>query len=334
MYKIKKIAFYPYIKNDGIGTYIKSIGNRIQYDYIESKFHPLSPLQFLYPIISKYKVIHVPNFYVPLICNSKILCTIQDITPLLDRKLFSYFIRKYIKFRIYWSLIRSNHIIFTSYYTKNETLKMFPFVKNFSIIPLGVEINKINIKEIKIDYKEKKYFLIVGRKKNNKNINNILIAFSKVAKKYDVHLFILGKKDKFDKIINKFMYKNNLVDKIHFKGFVSDQELNQYYSNALGLIYVSLYEGFGLPIIEAMGNSCPVITSNTSSMPEVAGDAAILVNPYKINDIKNAIQSLYENKNIRKTLINKGLDNYKKFSCIHMAEKTSVIVNKLVNDYD
>ena len=333
MYKNEKIAIYPHIKSDGIGTYIRSIGNIIQYDYIDGKFHPLSPLQFLYPIISKYKIIHVPNFYVPLICNSKIICTIQDITPLLDKQLFSYIIRQYIKLRIFWSLKRSCHIIFTSHFTKNETLKLFPFVKNFSVIPLGINIKRTNIK-INLNKKKLKYFLIVGRKKSNKNINNILIAFSRIAKKYDIHLFILGKKDKYDNIIKKFSLRNNLSNNIHFKGFVDDEELNQYYSDSLGLIYASLYEGFGLPILEAMGNSCPVITSNTSSMPEVAGDAAILVNPYDINDIKNAIQSLCEDKNLRKILINRGLDNYKKFSCYSMAEKTSLILNRLVKYND
>lgn len=329
MYKNKNFAIYPYIKEDGIGTYIKSIGKRIHYDYIDGKFHPLSPLQFFYPIISKYKVIHVPNFYVPLICNSKIICTIQDITPLLDKKLFSYIIRKYIKFRIFWSLKRSDYIIFTSNFTKKETLKIFPFIKYYSVIPLGIEIKKINTK-IKIDHKELKYFLIVGRKKNNKNIKNMLIAFSRISKKNNIHLFILGKEDKYDKFINKFSKENNLTNNIHFKGFVSDEELSQYYSNSLGLIYASLYEGFGLPILEAMGNSCPVITSNTSSMPEVAGNAAILVNPYEIDDIKNAIQSLCEDINLRNKLIDRGLENYKRFSYNNAAEKTLLVLNKLI----
>ena len=173
----KKIAIYPFIDKDGIGTYLNGLCQEISYDKIKSRVHPLSPIQFLTPLITKYDIIHVPNFYVPLICNSKIICTIQDITPILDKKLFNSFIRLYIRIRISWSLIRSSHIIFTSNFTKNETLKSFPFVKKFTVIPLGLETN---------------YNLTSKHKKKLKNliifyllvVKNII----KISKEYLMHL--------------------------------------------------------------------------------------------------------------------------------------------------
>ena len=97
-----------------------------------------------------------------------------------------------------------------------------------------------------------------------------------------------------------------------FLGFVPDDELVTLYRNAIALIYPSLYEGFGLPILEAMVNECPVVCSNTSSLPEVAGEAAIYFNPYSTESLKEAIVELLRQD--RKKVIEKGLENARRFS--------------------
>ena len=95
-------------------------------------------------------------------------------------------------------------------------------------------------------------------------------------------------------------------------------------------IYPSLYEGFGLPILEAMSCGCPVITSKTSSMPEVSGDAAILIDPYEENEMSNAMYEVLTNDELRRSLIRKGFKRYKKFSWEKTAEKTLEIFKMFV----
>ena len=325
----KKIAIYPFIDKDGIGTYLNGLCQEISYDKIKSRFHPLSPIQFLTPLITKYDIIHVPNFYVPLICNSKIICTIQDITPILDKKLFNSIIRLYIRIRISWSLIRSSHIIFTSNFTKNETLKSFPFVKKFTVIPLGLETNYNLTSKHKKKIEKFDYFLLVGRQKHNKNFKRVFNAFSKIALINNLHIVIVGNPESIRDQIKKLTSNKDVINRVHIRGKVSTECLINYYKNAIALVYVSIYEGFGLPILEAMHHGCPVITSNTSSMPEVSGKAAYLVNPYEENEIAKSMQIINKDLELRTKLKKEGLRQIKKFPLAETIRKTNEIINSI-----
>lgn len=109
---------------------------------------------------------------------------------------------------------------------------------------------------------------------------------------------------------------------IYFKGYVSNDELLNYYKNALALVYPSLYEGFGLPILEAMSLGVPVITSDRAPMPEVAGEAAIYVDPEDESSIKSAMERLVNDEHLRKSLKSQGFERSKKFDCKSAAQKT------------
>jgi glycosyltransferase involved in cell wall biosynthesis len=150
-----------------------------------------------------------------------------------------------------------------------------------------------------------KYFLFVGTLDPRKNFQRILQAFVMLNPQvHNVHLVLVGARGWKNKEFLGEMEAHSLRDHIHLLGYVDRDELGLFYRNALCLLFPSLYEGFGLPILEAMACGTPVITSNVSSMSEVAGDAALLVNPYDVDAIAEA----------REQLVDKGLERINKFS--------------------
>ena len=327
MIKNKKIGFYPYIEKDGIGRYISEVNKHLQIDTIKSKYEILSPMQFLFEKINNYDLLHIPNFLVPIRKTAKIVCTIQDIIPLLDKNLFRYEQRLYLKQRISWSLKKADHIIFTSNNTYKDVTSIFNFNNNYSIIPLGVTKPLQNLKRPKNQLK--KYFLHVGRRRTHKNIQNIIRAFSQFdTEKYD--LVLAGSKDKNDDELDKLALKLGIQKSVKFTGKLSDRELAEFYENAIALIYPSLYEGFGLPILEAMSYKCPVITSNRSSMKEISNNSALMVDPENISDLSSAMSSLIKNQDIRAQFVQKGLRNIKNFEWENTSKKTLEIYSSLL----
>jgi glycosyltransferase involved in cell wall biosynthesis len=136
----------------------------------------------------------------------------------------------------------------------------------------------------------------------------------------DIKMLVVGNKmyrtQAIDDTYNKMQYRERVV----FMGHLDTGELNRVYSAAMALAYVSYFEGFGIPIVEAFQSDCPVITSKVTSMPEVAGDAAILVDPFNVEEIAAALSSLLHSGELRKELIEKGRRQVKKFSWDQSAE--------------
>jgi glycosyltransferase involved in cell wall biosynthesis len=133
----------------------------------------------------------------------------------------------------------------------------------------------------------------------------------------------------------KFSSDMTLIDslgireRIHFTGYVQPDEIPALYNMASAFVFPSIYEGFGLPILEAMACGCPVITSTTGYAPEVAGDAAMLVNPYRPDEIGNAIQQVLNDAPLRSRLIEKGLQRVKEFSWRKTAQDTIALFESL-----
>lgn len=165
------------------------------------------------------------------------------------------------------------------------------------------------------------YFLTVSSLNYRKNFITVLKAFSKFCESNQYgSLYIVGdlKCDSFNGIDIR-AYKNN--ERIKFLGRVSDVELIEYYSNAVAFVFPSLYEGFGIPAIEAQACGCPVISSNSSSLPEVLGESALTCNPLDANRFAELMNDVFNNENLRANLIAKGYENVKRFSWNESAKK-------------
>ena len=327
-----KICIYPGIVKDGIGSYIAGINKYLKLPIIPYIGSALSPWFFLKKPPPNYNLIHVPHFVVPFFSsNAKIVCTIQDITPLVFDSGFNIIKKYYLFIRIYWSIKYSDYLIFTSLNTYNDVTRLFGEVKNYSIIPLAVDIER-PINNIPFLFlKDSPYFICVGRRRPHKNTHRIIEAFASFSTHTNHHLVFVGAEDKYDVRYLALAIRLGIQQRVHFVGKVSQQALSEYYSSAVGLIFPSLYEGFGLPILEAMICGCPVITSSVASMPEVAGQAALYVDPSDVNSISSAMTFLADSEDVRKNLISKGYDQVKLFSWKESALKTIEVYQKVLS---
>ena len=160
------------------------------------------------------------------------------------------------------------------------------------------------------------YFVYVGSIHPRKNVKNLLLAFEQFKKETgsDFKLLIVGRKAWDFEEVDTTHANMQFKDDVNFLGHIPPAELADIVASAYAMVYVSLFEGFGIPIIEAMGCDVPVITSNTTSMPEAAGDAALLVNPLSVGDIASAMKKLAGDADLRNELISKGRNQLKKFS--------------------
>ena len=176
------------------------------------------------------------------------------------------------------------------------------------------------------------YFYFVGSLQKRKNLTNLFRAFDLFKEKTqsNVKLVIVGSKKwwkgEIEDTFNAMRFKNEVV----FTGRLPLEEVNRIASASIGLVFVSFFEGFGVPPLEAYRSSTAVITSNTSSMPEIAGEGALYADPYNVNSICEAMIRLYSNPSLREELIKKGQEQAKKYSWNKTAELVWKAIEKVL----
>ncbi len=203
------------------------------------------------------------------------------------------------------------------------------FVKKIFVIPLGV--TKSLLPKLNQEYQEvkdsKQYFLFVGTLEPRKNLLRLIEAMASLPKhlKDSTDLIIVGGKGWGGLNIHVLIEKFNLKNNVKILGYTSDDDLRSLYSRALFLVMPSLYEGFGLPLVEAMAWGVPSLTSNISSMPEVVGNAGILVNPFDVKSISIALEKLLTDGGYRQTLSKNAFERSRYFNWDVSAKKTMEI---------
>lgn len=211
-----------------------------------------------------------------------------------------------------------------------DIIRYFKIPENkIKVIYLGVDEDYKPLSETEIRKVRQKYhlnypfILYVGSLISHKNIPTLIKAFYKL-KKYGLphKLVITGKRGWKYKNIFEIISKLNLQKDVVFTGYVQREDLPALYNAADLFVYPSLYEGFGLPPLEAMACGTPVITSNTSSLPEVVGNAGIMVDPYDIDGLAKAMYEVLTNEGLRAELRKRGLERAKMFSWKKTAEET------------
>ncbi len=278
---------------------------------------------------SKVDLMHFPHFNVPILYRMPFIITIHDL--ILKRfptrrastmGPIKYWLKSLAYRLVIFSAVkRAKKIISVSNFTKKDILKYFKIKsKKIEVIYEGVPSE---LSESNISFNSVPYLLYVGNAYPHKNLERLILAFNKLSKnKKDLKLVLVGEIDYFYKQLQK-MGSSNIV----FKDFVSDDELSILYQNASLYVFPSLYEGFGLPPLEAMTYNLPVVSSSSSCLPEILGDAAIYFNAENIDDMIDKIKLVLNNKELQKELILKGKKQIKKYSWEKMVKNILRIYN-------
>ncbi|PIS09176.1 hypothetical protein COT75_02865 [Candidatus Beckwithbacteria bacterium CG10_big_fil_rev_8_21_14_0_10_34_10] len=260
------------------------------------------------------------------------ITTVHDLAPLIYSKLHHPKIVKVFKRKLKLVKKESNIIIAVSKNTKKDLIKRLGIKeKRIRVIYEGLNNNFLKAKA-DLDFVKKlnlKKFIVSDAIKNpRKNLKNLVKAFEKIEDN-DLFLVLFGQplwaKEKQSSIIKQ----SNKKDKIIVLDYLSAGQLKALYQKSLGAVFPSFYEGFGLSLLEAMSVGCPVVAANTSSLPEVTGEAGILVNPHKAEDIKRGIKRILEDKTKKEELIKSGFKQINKFSWEKTAEQTLKIYRSI-----
>lgn len=319
------------IKMSGIGTYIQNLMKNGCYDIalgrkeeIETVKNDIQTIEFDAPIYGikeqlkfpykelrkqKPDVLHVPHYNVPIFYRGKMVVTIHDLTHLvLPEFLPNKFAYLYAKFMIWIALKKATKVITVSQNTKSDILKMFKINPDkIEVIYNGVGEEFVKKEKQEIEYlyekfnipKNKKLIMYVGNLKPHKNLERLLEAYSKIEDIDSTCLLLVGKAFSNYNVLGEKEKLLKIENRVIHTGIVSQEELVDLYNLADLFVFPSLYEGFGIPILEALACGTPVICSNTSSMPEVGGDVVTYVNPLDIEQITKSIEKeLIEDKKI------------------------------------
>lgn len=279
--------------------------------------------------------------YLSLSTKFKSLAVIHDLNFEHFPKDLPYLVRFYYKYFFPRFARKASRIATVSNFSKEDIVTQYNIPESkIDVIFNGVNekfmpVLESEIQAIRNKYSNgKPYFLFVGSLHPRKNLIRLFKAFDifRNSSTHDIKLFVVGEKKwwtaEMESTFDAMKYKSDVI----FSGRLNADDLHKITASALASTYVSYFEGFGIPIIESFRCGVPVITSNVTSMPEVAGDAALLVDPFDDASIAEALLKIAENSELRKTLIDKGFERSKDFSWDITAKQLWESMMKTINN--
>lgn len=297
----------------------------------------------IFPIelfIGHCDIFHTSDWTQPPTLKAKTMCTIHDLTPFLYPQWLNSKIVNTHTQKMFWAAKECQHFICVSKNSQKDLLKIFPQInpqktsviyeaaenKYSDFLKLSPQIQQNKKTAIEKHYGLKKFILSQGTREPRKNLTRLIEAFNLYHQKYPqskVELAITGKYGWGDDILH---LKNPYIKIL---GYIPEKDMVALHASALFLAYPSLYEGFGLPLVKSMKVGVPVLTSNTSSLPEIVANSGFLVDPNSVDSIYQALSKLLNSSTLRKKLSQKALQQSAKFSWNNTAKQTLDIYNKL-----
>ncbi|MFV7236087.1 glycosyltransferase family 4 protein [Flavobacterium sp. ZB4R12] len=276
--------------------------------------------------------------------NIKRIFTSHDVMPFVRPDLAPKSFGNLLK-PAYDSVDKDTNVICVSNFTKSELLSFRKDLveDKIDVVYLGADKKlffpnecqtQFSFIKSKYDLKFEKYLLCLNRNQKYKNTEHIIKAYIELIlseKISDLGIILIGTFEN-DELKRKFLNKYKTYKNIHFIEYVPDNELSVFYSNALCFLYMSLYEGFGLPVIEAMQCGTPVIASNQASLPEVIESAGICIDPFNVELLSDKINSIYKNHELANELSIRSLKRAKFFSWEKNLDETIKIYKKAINN--
>lgn len=282
-------------------------------------------VNFLNNFLQGADVLYAPSYF-EVILGLKIpqVVTIHDMTADIFPDQRGDKLSKFLSSRTLEACRKAKFITCVSKSTQKDLIRITKTdEKKTQVIYPGLKIFKKINEKLPLNLEKERYILSVGTIEPRKNIARLLKAYNQLGEdlKREYPLVLVGGRGWNDSEIFSEAENSSLKQFIHFTGYVDDATLAGLYKNAKVFVYPSLYEGFGLPVLEAMSFGCPVITSNVSSMPEVAGEAAQLVDPNNTIEIKESLKKLITDDGFAKKLATSAKTRSQKFSWEHAAEE-------------
>lgn len=323
-------------------------GERVKKVLIKARWYSLAE-QIIFPwqiFRERLDLLHFAHFNVPVFTPVRFVVTIHDLIltkfPTVRASTLSPFLYKIKNFAykivIWIAAKRARKIIAVSEYTKKDIIKQFDVKEGkVEMIYEGVSeifetkcLTKLGATELLDKYKIKNPFILyLGNAYPHKNLEKLIDVSLKLKKDYpDLNLVLVGKEDYFYKRLKNYAQK--IKAPVIFAGFVPDEDLEVFFKEALCYVFPSFYEGFGLPPLEAMTQGCPVVSSQESCLPEILEDAAMYFDPKNEDDMIKNIKKVINSKDLREELIEKGFQQYKKFSWDKAAEETVGVYRKIL----
>lgn len=304
-------------------------------EFLWNKIHFL-PIELF---IGDCDVFHTSDWTQPPTIKARTIATIHDLTPFIYPQWHHLKVIKAHRQKMYWAVQKCYAFICVSQNTKEDLLKLFPHIKQpIYVIPEAAEdkyemflklsppVKEQKLNVIKKIYDLNHFVLAQGTREPRKNLQNLIKAFIAYKEKNPTsktELAITGKYGWGTDV------DNSSKPYIKVLGYIPEKNMVALHASAICLAYPSLYEGFGLPLVKSMKVGVPVITANTSSMPEVVGKAGILVDPNSVPEIEAALEKLLKNSKLRKTLSQRSVLQAKNFSWDNTASQTLTVYQSL-----
>jgi len=270
-------------------------------------------------------VFHAPHYVLPPLVPCRSVVTIHDCIHLIfPQYLPSRFAHTYARASIWAAIRRAERILTVSEASKSDILRCFDVPSEKIVVTYNAiddrflaEPSEADVERARARYQlADPFILYVGNIKPHKNLERLIESFDHVRRQgfEQLRLVIIG--DQITKLqgLRRAVHRHKLHKQVRFLGFVAPEVLTVLYRLARVFVFPSLYEGFGLPPLEAMASGTPVVTSNSSSLPEVVGDAAVLVDPYSSESIAEGIQLVLGDETLRRVMSEKGLARAREFS--------------------
>lgn len=325
LFEIKQENFQPMMCN----IPVKPLAIRVLYEQIILPFFAWK---------NKIDIFHFPANVSPFVLSCPSVLTIHDTCAFTIPELIPAILRQYWKIMVRSSARNANVVIAVSRSSKENIVRFLGISKEkIQVIYHGSEHQILEARGQNYSVSGQNevgghfpYVLWVGKLFSHKNLPRLLHAFAKLIEtsKMKYRLVICGMRSWGYSPLVKTVKELGLQGRVIFKGYVPHNELKPIYNNACLFVFPSLIETFGLPILEAMSHGVPVVTSNYGAMAEIAGDAALLVDPYDVDEIVEAMHKVLTDENLRKDLIKKGLERAKQFSWEKTARETLSVYKK------
>lgn len=260
----------------------------------------------------------------PLFTNCRYIVTVHDLIPLrfARRSPLTYYSRYYVP----QVLAQAQHIICNSTATATDIIRFFGIAES-KITPVLLAHDAQNFRWLNLPTQN--YFLYIGRQDPYKNLQRTVAAFATMPNRSDYQLWLAGSPDdRYTPALKALIDNLGITEQVKFLDYVPYNQLPIIINGAIALVFPSLWEGFGFPVLEAMACGTPVITSNISSMPEVTQDAALLVDPYNTDEISAAMQEIANSAQMRSHLSQLGLTRASQFSWEKAGRATAEVLSR------